>query len=65
MTLNYDVYRHHYDVSLRRFCVQGVELNVIEIVKNVFISFLSMSKVYDLVRHPSYLVTCVLKVSSF
>ena len=34
---------------------QGVELNVSDIGKNVFISLLEISKVYDLVGQPSYM----------
>jgi len=35
---------------------QGVELNVSEFIKNVFISLLEMIKVYNLVGQPSYLI---------
>jgi len=39
VTLNYDVYRRHYDVGLHRSCVQSVELNISEIVKMCLLVF--------------------------
>jgi len=35
---------------------QGVELKSAKFVKNVFITLLEMSKVYDLVGQPSYML---------